>query len=297
MTPLRQRMIEDMQLRNLTPQTQRSYVHYVAEYARYFNLSPEKLDAEAIHQYLLHLLNERKLSPESVNCCVSALKFVYLETLEMPWATEYFPRAKRPHKLPIVLSQEEMLLFFDHVPGLKNRAALMTCYGAGLRVSEVVALRVSDIDGKRKLIRVEQGKGQKDRYAMLSERLHMVLRRYFKAFHPEGGLFDPDEYLFPSWKRDHHMNASSLQLACREAAAHAGLRKKVTVHGLRHAFATHLLEQGTDLRIIQVLLGHSEIDTTARYTRVSPQIVAGTVSPLDRLGRPAAAKKPPQPKR
>jgi len=289
MTPLRQRMFEDMQLRNLTPATQRSYVHYVAEYARYFNVSPEKLDAEAIRQYLLYALNERKLSPESVNTCVSALKFLDLNTLEMPWTEEYFPRAKRPHKLPIVLSQEEMLLFFDHIPGLKNRAALMTCYGAGLRVSEAVALKVSDIDGKRKLVRVEQGKGQKDRYAMLSDRLHMVLRRYYKASRPE-------EYLFPSWKKDRHMSAGSLQLACREAAAHAGLRKKVTVHGLRHAFATHLLEQGTDLRIIQVLLGHSQIDTTARYTRVSPQIVAGTLSPLDRLERPAA-KKPLPPKK
>jgi integrase/recombinase XerD len=289
MTPLRQRMFEDMQLRNLTPATQRSYVHYVAEYARYFNRSPEKLDAEAVHQYLLYLLNERKLSPESVNTCVSALKFLYLNTLEMPWTDEYFPRAKRPHRLPIVLSQEEMLLFFDHIPGLKNRAALMTCYGAGLRVSEAVALKVSDIDGKRRLIRVEQGKGQKDRYAMLSDRLHMVLRRYYKALRPE-------EYLFPSWKKDRHMSAGSLQLACREAAAHAGLRKKVTVHGLRHAFATHLLEQGTDLRVIQVLLGHSQIDTTARYTRVSPQIVAGTLSPLDQLERPAA-KKPLPPKK
>lgn len=281
MTPLRQRMIEDMQLRNLTLHTQRSYIHYVADYARYFNLSPDKLDAEAIHQYLLHLLNERRLCPETVNCSVSALKFLYLTTLEMPWTDAYFPRAKRPHKLPIVLSQEEMLLFFDHVAGLKNRAALMTCYGAGLRVSEAVTLKVSDIDGKRKLIRVQQGKGQKDRYAMLSDRLHMVLRRYYKALRP-----DPESWLFPSWKKDRHMSASSLQLACREAAAHAGLRKKVTVHGLRHAFATHLLEQGTDLRIIQVLLGHSQIDTTARYTRVSPQIVAGTVSPLDRLNRP-----------
>ena len=294
MTPLRQRMIEDMQLRNLTPATQRSYVHYVAEYARYFQLSPEKLDVEAIHQYLLYLLNERKCSPESVNTCVSALKFLYLTTLEMPWTDEYFPRAKRAYKLPIVLSHEEMLLFFDHVPGLKNRAALMTCYGAGLRVSEAVALKVSDIDGQRKLIRVEQGKGQKDRYAMLSDRLLMVLRRYWIAFRPE-------LYLFPSWKKDCHMSAATLQLACREAAAHAGLRKKVTVHSLRHAFATHLLEQGADLRIIQVLLGHSDIDTTARYTRVSPQIVAGTVSPLDRLEAPPrqkpAANKPPQAKR
>jgi site-specific recombinase XerD len=192
-----------------------------------------------------------------------------------------------------------MLLFFDHIPGLKNRAALMTCYGAGLRVSEAVALKVSDIDGKRRLIRVEQGKGQKDRYAMLSDRLLMVLRRYYKALRP-----DPGSWLFPSWRKDRHMSAGTLQLACREAAAHAGLRKKVTVHGLRHAFATHLLEQGADIRIIQVLLGHSDIDTTARYTRVSPQIVAGTVSPLDRLEAPpggSAAKpsqaKPPRVKR
>jgi site-specific recombinase XerD len=165
----------------------------------------------------------------------------------------------------------------------------MTCYGAGIRVSEAVSLKVSDIDGKRRLIRVEQGKGQKDRYAMLSERLHMVLRRYYIALRP-----DPDSWLFPSWNQKHHMSAGSLQLACREAAAHAGLRKKVTLHGLRHAFATHLLEQGTDLRVIQVLLGHSRIDTTTRYTRVSPQIVAGTVSPLDRLetaSTPRRAKK------
>jgi integrase/recombinase XerD len=259
MTPLRQRMIEDMQLRNLTPETQRSYVHYVAGFARYFHASPEKLDAEAIHHYLVYLLDERKFSPQSVNACVSALKFLYLTTLEMPWTDEYFPRARRPHKLPVVLSQEEMLLFFDHVAGLKNRAALMICYGAGLRVSEVVALKVSDIDGKRKLIRVEQGKGQKDRYAMLSARLHMVLRRYYIALRP-----DPDSWLFPSWKKDRHMSVTALQLACREAAAHAGLRKKVTVHGLRHAFATHLLEQGTDLRVIQVLLGHSQIDTNPK---------------------------------
>ena len=290
MTPLRQRMIEDMQLRNLTPETQRSYVHYVAGFARYFHASPEKLDAEAIHHYLVYLLDERKFSPQSVNACVSALKFLYLTTLEMPWTDEYFPRARRPHKLPVVLSQEEMLLFFDHVAGLKNRAALMICYGAGLRVSEVVALKVSDIDGERKLIRVDQGKGQKDRYAMLSDRLHMVLRRYYIALRP-----DPDSWLFPSWKKDRHMSVTALQLACREAAAHAGLRKKVTVHGLRHAFATHLLEQGTDLRVIQVLLGHSQIDTTSRYTQVSPRIIAATVSPLDRLEH--LNQKRPLPKR
>lgn len=279
-------MIEDMQLRNLTPATQRSYVHYVAEYAKYFRRSPELLDTEAIHQYVLHLVNDRRMSPETVNGCISALKFLYLTTLDMPWTHEYFPSVKRPSRLPVVLSQEEVLLFFDHVTGIKNRAALMVCYGAGLRVSEAVALRVSDIDSRRMLIRVEQGKGQKDRYAMLSPRLLDVLRRYCRLFHPR-------VYLFPSWRETRHMCTTSLQLACREAAARSGLRKKVTVHGLRHAFATHLLENGTDLRVIQALLGHSKTDTTARYVAVSPQVVAATVSPLDRLGSPAAAKPAP----
>jgi site-specific recombinase XerD len=269
-------MIEAMQVRNFTPATQRSYEHYVAEYAKHFGRSPELLDTEAIQQYVLYLRNERKLSPETINGCVSALKFIYLNVLELPWTDEYFPRVKRGSKLPVVLSQEEVLALFDHVPGLKYRAALMTCYGAGLRISEAVALKVSDIDSKRMLIRVEQGKGQKDRYAMLSGRLLEVLRRYWRAFRPT-------DYLFPSWNRTRHISSASLQLACREAAARAGLRKKATVHGLRHAFATHLLENGTDMRIIQVLLGHSRMETTTRYAQVSPQVVAGTVSPLDRL--------------
>lgn len=280
MTPLRQRMIEDMQLRNLTPETQRNYVHHVAGFAKYFNKSPEVLDIEAVRQYQLYLLNERKLSPEAINQFISSVKFLYLNTLEMPWTDEYFPRVRRPYKLPIVLSQEEVLEFFDHIPSLKYRAALMTCYGAGLRVSEAVALKVSDIDSQRMLLRVEQGKGQKDRYAMLSPRLLEVLRRYYRAARPQ-------EYLFPSWRKGNHLCTASLQLACREAALRAGIHKRVTVHTLRHSFATHLLENGTDIRIIQVLLGHSRIDTTARYAAVSPQVVAASVSPLDKLGHPA----------
>jgi integrase/recombinase XerD len=183
-----------------------------------------------------------------------------------------------------------VLAFFDHIPSLKYRAALMTCYGAGLRVSEAVALRVADIDSDRMLLRIVQGKGQKDRYAMLSPRLLEVLRRYYRSFRPQG------EYLFPSWKKEHHLCTTSLQLACREAALRAGIRKRVTVHTLRHSFATHLLENGADTRVIQVLLGHSRIDTTARYAQVGPQVVATTVSPLDRLDRnsrqptPAKAK-------
>jgi site-specific recombinase XerD len=272
-------MIEDMQLRNLAAGTQKHYISLVAGFAKYFGTSPENLDIEAVRQYQLYLLNERKLSPDAVNQCVSALKFLYLTTLEMPWTNEYFPRARRPHKLPVVLSQKEVLAFFDHVPSLKYRAALMVCYGAGLRISEAVALRITDIESQRGLLRIEHGKGQKDRYAMLSPRLLQVLRRYWCATRP------PD-FLFPSWRKDRHLSTTSLQLACREAAARAGIAKRVTVHTLRHSFATHLLENGTDLRVIQVLLGHTRIETTTRYAAVSPQVVAATVSPLDKLGQP-----------
>jgi site-specific recombinase XerD len=274
-------MIEDMQLRNLAPVTQRNYIAHAAAFAQFYGKSPEVLDQEAVREYLLYLLNERKLSAEGVNQQVSALKFLYLTTLEMPWTDEDFPRAKRPYKLPVVLSHEEMVLFFDHVPSLRYRAALMICYGAGLRVSEAVAVKISDIDSKRMLLRVEQGKGRKDRYAMLSPRLLEVLRIYWRAARPK-------MYLFPSWRTGKHLNASSLQQACRDAWLRSGLRKRVTVHTLRHSFATHLLENGTDVRVIQVLLGHSLIDTTARYAAVTPQLIAATLSPLDRLDRQPA---------
>jgi len=284
MTPLRQRMIQDMQLRNLAPATQRNYIAHAAAFARFFRQSPELLDLDAVREYLLYLLNDRKMSPEGVNQQVSALKFLYLTTLEMPWQDVDFPRVKRPHRLPVVLSQEEVVQFFDHVPSLRYRAALMACYGAGLRVSEAVAIKVSDIDSQRMLIRIEQGKGRKDRYAMLSPRLLEVLRVYWRATRPQG-------YLFPSWRTGRHLNASALQSACRDAWLRSGLRKRITVHTLRHSFATHLLENGTDVRIIQVLLGHSRIDTTARYTAVTPQLIGSTISPLDRLDRKPPASK------
>jgi integrase/recombinase XerD len=284
MTPLRKRFIEDMQLRGLASATQRQYIHHVVGFAKFYGAGPENLDLEAIRQYELYLLNERKLSPESIGTFVSAVKFLYLVTLEMPWGQEQFPRVKRPRSLPVVLSHEEVVQFFDNVGGLKYRAALMTCYGAGLRVSEAAALKVADIDSDRMLIRVEQGKGGKDRYAMLSPRLLEVLRTYFRAARPA-------EYLFPSWRSGRHLCACSLQNACREACLRSGLRKRVTAHTLRHSFATHLLENGTDIRIIQVLLGHDRIDTTARYTAVSPQVVAATLSPLDTLERQATAQR------
>ena len=223
MTPLREKFTEDMKVRGLAPTTQRSYIHYVAEYARYFNRSPEQLDCDAIHQYLVHLTEDRKLSTETINTCISALKLLYLNTLEMPWTDEYFPRVRRQTRLPVVLSQEEILLFFDHVTGIKNRAALMVCYGSGLRISETLSLKVGDIDSKRMLIRVEQGKGQKDRYAMLSPRLLEVLRRYWRICHPGRGK--PEDYLFPSWRADRHMSTTYCRRPAAKQASAAGCAK------------------------------------------------------------------------
>ena len=293
MTPLRQRFIEDMQLRGLAPTTQRSYLHYVVEYAKFYHTSPEHLDLEAVRHYQLYLSQERRHSPQSINTFVSAVQFLYLTTLEMPWEKHHFPRARVPETLPVVLSPDEVQTFFRHVEGVKNRAVLLTCYGAGLRISEAVALRIADIDSQRALIRVQGGKGAKDRYAMLSPALLELLRAYYRLLRPQGS------WLFPSWRPYLHITAGGVQTACREAWRRSGMRKRVTPHALRHSFATHLLESGTDTRIIQVLLGHSRIDTTARYTAVSPASIAATGSPLDRMlqlpaGKSRARQRPPR---
>ena len=283
MTPLRQRMIEDLQVRNLAPATQKNYIHYVYEFARHFHQSPDLLGPEHVRQFQLHLLQNRKLSAESVNQYVSAVKFLYRITLGRDWGDQHFPRVRVPHHLPVVLSHEELIQFFDHVPSLKYRAALMTCYAAGLRVSEAVRLKVSDIDSQRRMIRVQQSKGRKDRYVMLSPRLLELLRVWWRAARPK-------QWLFSGWRTGRHLCANSLQTACREARLRCGIPKKITVHTLRHSFATHLLESGTDIRIIQVLLGHSRINTTARYTQVSQKTICATPSPLEALDR-----QPPSP--
>ncbi len=292
MTPLRRRMLEDMQLRNLCPETQRNYMHHISGLARFYQTSPDHLSLEEIREYQLYLTNERRLSPDAINQFVSAAKFLYNVTLETPWPEGALPRARVPYKLPVVLSAPEVAEFFQRVCTIRYRAALMTAYGAGLRVSEVVALRVGDIDSQRMLLRVRQGKGKKDRYAMLSPRLLEVLRCWWRSRFParQRSQASPEDWLFPGFRRGCHMNTESLQTACREAARAAGLSKRVTVHTLRHSFATHMLENGTDIRIIQALLGHSQIDTTARYAAVSPNAVAGARSPLDRLGQPRQTK-------
>ena len=285
MTPLRQRFIEDMQLRNFAPTTQRSYIHYVAGFAQYFNRSPEQLDLEAVRQYQLHLRQERKLSTQSINIFLSAVQFLFLVTLEMPWNKEDFLRPRVEERLPVVLSPQEVEAFFNHVHGLQNRVVLLTCYGSGLRVSEAVSLKTSDVDPERMLLRVEQGKGAKDRYTMLSPTLLSILRAYFRIVAPGG------PWLFPSpWNHQNHVTAGTIQAACHQAWQRSGLTKRVSPHVLRHCFATHLLERGSDTRVIQALLGHSRITTTARYLAVSPTTIRKTASPLDQLWKPAKTK-------
>jgi site-specific recombinase XerD len=292
MTPLRKRFIEDMQLRNFAPGTQRSYVHHVTEFARYFGRSPEHLDLEAVRQYQLYLLQEGALSTSTINTFTSAISFLYLVTLEMPWSKQDFTRTRVENKLPVVPSADEVRRLFDHIPGIKNRAALMLCFGAGLRVSEAASFKTANVDSARMLLRVEHGKGAKDRYTTLSPALLKILRTYYRIVRPAG------DYLFPSWTPDRHISSGILQRACNEAWQLAGLTKRITPHSLRHAFATCLLDSGVDTRVIQVLLGHSSIDTTARYTAVSPAKIAATASPADQLlihprpksGRPRKTK-------
>lgn len=286
MTALRQRMIEDMQLRGLAKTTQRSYVHYVAEYAKHFGLSPDRLDLEAVRQYELYLMREKQLSSDSINCFLAAVKFLYQVTLQMPWGAEDYPsRLPVRCRVATVLSPEEVYEFFQSVTGLKYRMVLLVCYGAGLRISEAVALKVSDVDGQRMVLRVECGKGNASRCATLSPRLRELLRAYYRAMRPAG------EWLFPSWRTHQHLTAGSVQQACRDAARQSGIGKQISPHVLRHSFATHLLENGTDIRVIQALLGHRRIDTTARYAAVTPGLMARITHPLDQLMAPAPPRR------
>jgi integrase/recombinase XerD len=275
MTPLRRRLLDDMTVRNLSPATQQSYVYAVAKFSRFFGVPPDRLGVEEVRAYQIHLAGLR-MSWSHINQVSCALRFFFTVTLGHKDAAVRIVSAKEPKKLPTVLSADEIARFLQAVPGLRNRAALTTAYGTGLRVSEVVALKIGDIDSRRMVIRIQQGKGGKDRYVMLSPQLLTILRAYWR-------LARPAHWLFPGRDGDQPVCTATLQAACRVAAREAGLDKTVTVHILRHSFATHLLEAGTDIRIIQVLLGHARLMTTAIYTRVATNLIAGTVSPLDRL--------------
>jgi integrase/recombinase XerD len=276
MTPLRRRMIDDMGLRNLAPKTIEVYTQRVAAFAKHFQRSPEALGPDEIRTYLLHLVQERHISWSYYSQTVAALRFLYEVTLQRQGVMTRIRCPKVPKKLPVVLSRDEVTRVLAAVGSLKHRALLMTAYAAGRRVSDVASLRLEDIDSKRMLIRVHQGKGRKDRYVMLSPRLLDLLRLYWKAEHPA-------DWLFPGDVPGRPLVEESIRRICTRAAKAAGLDKHVTAHTLRHSFATHLLEAGTDIRTIQVLLGHRNLKTTALYTHVSPLAVETTPSPLDRL--------------
>jgi site-specific recombinase XerD len=282
-------MTEDMQVRNLALNTQMSYVQQVSLFARHFNKSPQELGPEDIRTYQVYLTNEKKLAPSSILSAVAALRFLYKVSLHKDWTFEdVIPAPKRPQKLPVVLSPEEVLQFIGCVRGTKHRAILTTCYAAGLRISEAIRLTVPDIDSARMVIRVDQGKGQKDRYVMLSPRLLEILRDCWRVEKPK-------HWLFPGDLPGQHISKDAVEQACHKARRRCSIPKPTTPHSLRHAFAVHLLESGTDIRTIQLLLGHRSLATTARYLRIATTKVCSTTSPIDLLPRPVPPDSKPVP--
>ena len=274
LSPLRQRMIDDMIIRNMAPTTQRVYASAVANFSAFGGRSPDKLGLEDVRDYRLHLVS--RLKPSSINPIMGALRFFYATTLGLKHVADQIPYARTADALPAVLSREEVERLLKSVANLKMRTAFITIYAAGLRVSELVALTAGDIDSARMVINIRQGKGGKDRTVMLSEQLLAILRDYWKRTRPAHWLFPGPNPLQP-------VTARTLQRACREAAQAARLDKLVTVHTLRHSFAAHLLEQRVDIRLIQGLLGHRNINSTTRYTRVAVETIRRIQSPLEHL--------------
>jgi integrase/recombinase XerD len=258
MTPLRRRMLQDMEIRNLARNTQLSYLQQVSSFAKYFQRSPERLGPDDIRTYQVHITTERKLAPGSLSIIASALRFLYKVTLKRDWVDTEIPLPKTPFKLPVILSREEVAHFLESIASLKHRTILTTAYAAGLRISEVTRLKITDIDSQRMMLRIAQAKGQKDRYVMLSPLLLETLRVYWKTVRSEVWLFPGDIAGRPITK-------DAVEQACQKAHRVSGIKKPITPHSLRHGFATHLLESGTDVRKIQLLMGHRSLATTARY--------------------------------
>jgi integrase/recombinase XerD len=287
MTSLRQRMLEDMQVRNLSPDTQRAYIETVARFARHFGRSPEVLGPEEIRAYQVYLTRERKLAPSSLVIAACALRFVYKVTLKRAWSFDaVIPAPKKPLILPVVLSPDEVVHFLTCVRDPAHRAILTTCYAAGLRISEAVHLRPTDIDSRRMVIRIDQGKGQLDRYVMLSPKLLAMLREWWHVHRPR-------HWLFPGQDPAHPIASHTVRGACQRAHRRCRIPKPITPHSMRHAFALHLLEAGTDIRTIQLLLGHRRLETTARYLRIATVKVCATTSPLEWLPWPVPAAPTP----
>jgi site-specific recombinase XerD len=284
-SPLRRRMIEDMTIRKFAPKTQHDYVQRVKNFAAFLGRSPDTASFEDVRRYQLHL-SASGVGVATLNQTISTLRFFFRITLKRHDITEHTHFICEPRKLPVVLSPEEVARLLDAAPGLKYKAALSVAYGAGLRANEVISLKVSDIDSRRMIIRVEQGKGRKDRYVMLSPHLLELLRAWWQMARPRG-------WLFPGRDPAQPITTRQLNRACHAAAHMAEINKRVSLHTLRHSFATHLLEQNIDVRVIQVLLGHAKLDTTALYTRVATKTISEVMSPLERIAPKLKEISPP----
>lgn len=280
-TPLRQRMIEDLQIRNRSPRTIDTYVSHVARFASFHGHAPDLLGPEHVRAFQLHL-RDRKVSWSTFNQAVCALRFFYSVTVKVPWTVEQIPFAHGPKTVRVVLSQDEVVRFLDAVDSPVYRTALMTAYGAGLRLTETITLKPEHIDSARMLLHVELGKGQRSRFVALSEVLLDHLREYWRKHRPK---VKNNPWIFPGEKRGTHLHPTTLQNACERARKAAKLSKHVTPHTLRHCYATHLLEAGVDVRTVQALLGHAQLSTTAIYTHVQRKLVTEAKSPLDVIER------------
>jgi len=288
MTPLRQRFIEDLRLKNFSAGTIKVYVHAVTSFAKFYGRSPDELTKEDIRAYLVHLIQERGLSRGSCVVHRNALRHLYQDTLGYADWLQDFPRPKRERRLPVVLSRDEVRRLFAVVTNLKQKALFMTAYDAGLRLSEILNLRLDDIDSQRMVIRVRQGKGKKDRYARLTKGLLLLLREYWLAYRP-------NSWLFPGASQDKRYDLATPGQLLKKACRKAGISKRVSMHTLRHSFATHLLEAGVDLRIIQHLLGHSRIQTTVMYTHISTDGLGSAPSLMEMLEAPEDPSKETDP--
>ncbi len=280
-SPLRQRMIEDMRMRKFGEKTQLDYVRAVRNFTKYLRRSPDTARVEDLRNYQLHLV-DHGISPASLNSAISGLKFFFNVTLDRGDLVAKLQPVHMPRKLPVILSREEVSRLIAAAGNLKHQTALALAYGTGLRVNEVVTLKVGDIDSQRMTLRVEQGKGQKDRYAMLSPVLLERLRVWWRVARAQGKMLDGG-WLFPGLNPIRPLSARQLNRAIHTAADEAGIEKHISMHSLRHAFATHLLEQKVDIRLIQVLLGHKKLETTALYAQVATEILREIVSPLEML--------------
>ncbi len=315
-SPLRQRMIEDMTVRNFVEKTRNDYIRHVRTFTAFLGRTPDTATPEDLRLFQLHQTQTGARAP-SINGSVVALRFFFTVTLDRPEMARHLTFVREPRRIPAILSLEEIARLLEAAPGPKYKAALSAAYGAGLRVSEVVALKVSDIDSERMLLRIEQGKGRKDRFAMLSPRLLELLRDWYRIARPAVWLFPGRDPLLPLTTRQfnravhaaadraaikkrvtphtlrHSFATHLLNRVVHAAADRAAIKKRVTPHTLRHSFATHLLEEKTDVRLIQVLLGHARIDTTALYAQVATNVIRAVMSPLDRLTPLTSENKPP----